>query len=121
MDTRQYFKTIASAKYLINDNTFLPFFIKRDEQVYLNTWHGTPLKTLGKRINNDYHNIGNPIKNFVVSDYLLYPNEFTKEHMIEDYMLKGIANNKIMLCGYPRNEVFLRDDMQEVKEKKDQR
>ena len=39
----KYMKTVATAKYLFNDNTFLPFFTKREGQVYLNTWHGTPL------------------------------------------------------------------------------
>lgn len=106
MNTEKYYKTIASAKYLINDNTFLPFFIKREEQVYLNTWHGTPLKTLGKKINNDFHNIGNTMKNFIVSDYLLYPNYHTRDCMIEDYMLENIANNKVVLNGYPRNSIF---------------
>lgn len=106
MNTDKYFQKIASSKYLINDNTFLPFFIKRDEQVYLNTWHGTPLKTLGKKINNDFHNIGNTMKNFYVADYLLYPNEYTKQHMIEDYMLENLANNETVLNGYPRNSIF---------------
>lgn len=117
MNTKQYFKVMASAKYLINDNTFLPFFIKRDEQIYLNTWHGTPLKTLGKKIKNDFHNIGNPIKNFVVSDYLLYPNEFTRDCMIEDYMLENISNSKVVINGYPRNSIFFdKDSSSKVRE-----
>lgn len=104
--SKKYFKTLATAKYLINDNTFLPFFIKREEQIYFNTWHGTPFKTLGKKIKNDYHNIGNPMKNFIVADYLLYPNEFTKIHMIEDYMLENLSNSKVVIHGYPRNSIF---------------
>lgn len=109
MNTEEYYRRVASSKYLINDNTFLPFFIKREEQVYLNTWHGTPLKTLGKKINNDFHNIGNTMKNFIVSDYLLYPNYHTRDCMVEDYMLENIANNKVVLNGYPRNSIFFND------------
>ena len=33
----EYFKVLATAKYLINDNTFTPTFIKRPGQLYLNT------------------------------------------------------------------------------------
>lgn len=106
MKTKKYYKTIASVKYLINDNTFLPFFIKKEGQIYLNTWHGTPLKTLGKKINNDFHNIGNTMRNFISSDFLLYPNEYTRDHMIEDYMLENISKSKIVLNGYPRNTAF---------------
>lgn len=105
--TFKYMKLMASAKYLFNDNTFLPFFVKRPGQVYLNTWHGTPLKTLGKGIRNAMHAIGNTQKNFVAADYLLYPNEYTMEHMVEDYMIENIATGKILLGGYPRNTAFL--------------
>ncbi len=102
----KYMRVVSSAKYLFNDNTFLPFFVKKDGQIYLNTWHGTPLKTLGKGIKNGMHNIGNTQKNFVCADYLLYPNKYTMEHMIEDYMLENISTGKSLLAGYPRNTVF---------------
>lgn len=106
-----YCKVLASAKYLINDTSFLPYFIKKEGQVYLNTWHGTPLKTLGKRVRNEPHLIGNVQKNFLMSDYLLYPNEFTMNHMQEDYMIKDLFNNKVLLTGYPRNSVFFDDEL----------
>jgi Putative glycosyl/glycerophosphate transferases involved in teichoic acid biosynthesis TagF/TagB/EpsJ/RodC len=106
LSTDEYFTVLASAKYLITNNTFLPFFIKRDGQIYLNTWHGTPLKTLGKQIKNDFHSIGNAQKNFIVADYLLYPNEYTMEHMVEDYMLENLSKASILLNGYPRNSIF---------------
>lgn len=104
--SRPYLKAVASAKYLMNDTTFLPFFVKKPGQVYLNTWHGTPLKTLGCKVHNDLHNIGNVQKNFIMADYLLYPNEYTMEHMVEDYMLENLAPGKILLTGYPRNGAF---------------
>ncbi len=103
----EYFKVLATAKYLINDNTFINVFIKRPEQVYLNTWHGTPLKTLGKKIKKDFVAIGNAQHNFFVADYLLYPNEFTMKHMLEDYMIENMGSAKVLLTGYPRNTVFL--------------
>ena len=106
----KYMKTVATAKYLFNDNTFLPFFTKREGQIYLNTWHGTPLKTLGKGIKNAMNNIGNTQKNFVAADYLLYPNEYTMKHMLEDYMLENIADGKCMLAGYPRNTIFFDEE-----------
>ena len=109
LSTKEYFKVLASAKYLVNDNTFLPFFIKREGQIYLNTWHGTPLKCLGRKIKNDAVNIGNPQRNFVSADWLLYPNDYTKEHIIEDYMLANMSNSKIIMGGYPRNDIFFNE------------
>lgn len=115
--TAKFAKKLARAKYLLTDTSFPVYFTKRAEQVYLNTWHGTPLKTLGKSTENDFFDIANVQKNFVTSDYLLYPSEFMKDIMIRDYMLKGIADSKILLCGYPRNEIFFRKDAEAVKEK----
>ena len=109
----EYFKVLATAKYLINDNTFIFVFMKRPEQVYLNTWHGTPLKTLGKKIKQDFAGIGNAQHNLLTADYLLYPNEFTKNLMIEDYMLSNLGHAKVWLTGYPRNSVFLSDNRRE--------
>ena len=106
VNSKKFTKVLATAKYVFNDTSFPAYYIKRNEQIYLNTWHGTPLKTLGKSTTNDFHDIANLQKNFVVADYLLYPNEYTMEHMKEDYMLNNISNNKIVLCGYPRNEIF---------------
>ena len=109
LSTKEYMKVLASAKYLFNDNTFLPFYLKKEGQVYLNTWHGTPLKTLGKGIRNAMHGIGNAQKNFVCADYLLYPNRYTMEHMVEDYMLENLALGECVLAGYPRNTAFFNE------------
>ncbi len=106
LSSKEYFRVLSTAKFLINDNTFLPFFIKKKGQIYLNTWHGTPLKSLGKKIQNDAHNIGNTQRNFLDADFLLFPNEYTKECILRDYMLENISSGQYILSGYPRNEIF---------------
>lgn len=104
--TYRYFKVLATAGYLVNDNTFIYCFIKREEQIYLNTWHGTPLKTLGRRSKSEYFSIGNAQKTFLDADYVLYPNRFTMDRMIEDYMVNNIGRFTPLLGGYPRNAAF---------------
>lgn len=104
--SKEYYRLLAESKYLITDTSFYPFFIKREGQVILNTWHGTPLKCLGKRDKNNYHRIGNVQKNFIVSDYLLYQNEYTRKNMIDSFMLNNICDAKTILAGYPRNTIF---------------
>lgn len=105
----EYFKVLASAKYLINDNTFDPAFVKKPGQVYLNTWHGTPLKTLGRKMRTGASQIGNPQKNFVESDYILFPNALTRDAIMKDYMVEDIAEPIEIFGGYPRNEIFFDD------------
>ena len=105
-NSKEYAHFLATAGYLFNDTSFPVYFIKRKEQVYLNTWHGTPLKTLGRSTANDYFDIANLQKNFLMADYLLYPSEYMKDYMLKDYMLSPLAKNKLLMCGYPRNEIF---------------
>lgn len=105
--TREYFKVLATAKFLVTEVSFHFSFIKRPEQVYLNTWHGTPLKTLGRQVKSDFAMIGNVQRNFLDADYLLCPNEFTKEVLVRDYMLSNLAKTTLLMTGYPRNEMLL--------------
>ncbi len=101
-----YFKALATCKYLVNDDAFPTFFIKREGQVYLNTLHGTPLKTHGCKVKEDGYRIGNEQKNFVCADYLLFQNDHTKNIMFRDYFLENLARGKAVVAGCPRNDVF---------------
>ena len=101
-----YLQLLASAKYIITDVSLPIFFIKKPGQVLLNTWHGTPLKGLGRNIRDNPHTIGNVQRIFLMSDYLLYPNRFTFDRMREDYMIAPFFKGKYVLCGYPRNDIL---------------
>ncbi len=108
----EYMRLLASAKYLINDTTFGYYFIKKEGQIYINTWHGTPLKAMGKQDQSGYADIGNVQKNLAISDFLLFPSEFMKHRMLTDYMIKNISNAICVMSGYPRNEIFFDIDHQ---------
>lgn len=105
-DTSEYRNTLSHAKYLVNNVSFNMDFIKKPGQVYLNTWHGTPLKCLGRNIRNDPFECNNAQRNFLLCDHLIAPNILTKRVYEEDYMVHGIMPGKIHLQGYPRNSVF---------------
>lgn len=109
----EYMRLLAGVKYLINDTTFAPYFLKKEGQIYLNTWHGTPLKAMGRSDRTEFYNIGNVQKNFVCSDFLLYPNRYTCNHMLEDYMLENIGVGTCLMGGYPRNEIFFEGSARE--------
>ena len=105
-DSFKYYRIMASAGFLINDNTFCPMFMKKPGQKYLNTWHGTPLKTLGKAIKGERFAIGNAQRNFLHADLLLYPNEYTRDIFMRDYMIENFGTAHVAVTGYPRNEVL---------------
>lgn len=116
--SRKYCKVLATSQYLINNSTFPPYFIKKKGQIYLNTWHGTPLKAMGRNIKNSPNELGNTQRNFMMADYMLEPNEFSLEHFKEDYMLDNFFKGKYILSGYPRNSAFFNENLKnEIKEK----
>lgn len=104
--SKDYAKALASAKYLITDTSFPPYYIKKPDQVYLNTWHGTPLKAMGRIVPMREYALGNIQRNFMIADYLLYQNDFSRDVFTEDYMLNHIYPGTIMVSGYPRNSIF---------------
>ena len=103
----EYLKVLATAKYLVNNSSFPVYFIKKDEQVYLQTWHGTPLKTLGKQMRKGIESMYNVQHNFLQATYLMHPNEFTKDAIMRDYNLEKLYTGKVALSGYPRNSIFM--------------
>ena len=104
--SKEYIRALASAKYLVTDTSFPPYFIKKKEQVYLNTWHGTPLKAMGRIVPDREYALGNVQRNFLIADYLLYQNDFSRDVFLEDYMIKNIYPGTVLVSGYPRNSAF---------------
>lgn len=101
-----YYRYLATAKYLFTDTTFSRSFIKREGQIITNTWHGTPLKKMGRDVENRAYAIGNVQRNFLFADYLIYPNEFMKKKMVDAYLLEGLYAGTVLCEGYPRNSIF---------------
>ncbi|MDL9978500.1 glycosyltransferase [Microbacterium candidum] len=98
-----YWKAVSTSRYLVNNATFPPQFGKREGQIYLNTWHGTPLKHMGFDMPDGAWEAGNTLRNFLSADYLLAANPFMAEGMYEDaYRLHNVYTGRIVTEGYPR-------------------
>lgn len=109
----EYKEALARTRYLITDNSFSIYFIKRQDQVYLNTWHGTPLKALGRTDLRNSMSIGNVQSNMLKADFLLHPNHYTKDIMMKDYMVERLFRNKTVVLDYPRNDALYAQDHRE--------
>lgn len=102
-------KVLEKAKYIFTDSGIRPKYVKRPGQIFINTWHGTPLKLMGIDNIAEEHTIANVQHTLMSSDYLLYPNEYMCEKMMSAYMIDEIYSGKILFEGYPRNSVFFDD------------
>ncbi|WP_407239433.1 CDP-glycerol glycerophosphotransferase family protein [Escherichia coli] len=61
---------LASCEFLINNVSFPEYFIRKKGQRYLNTWHGTPIKFLGKDIKDEFLAHKNVARNFLPSQHI---------------------------------------------------
>lgn len=106
-DETEACKILEKAKYIFTDSGIQPKYIKKEGQIFINLWHGTPLKLMGFDNPSEQPNLGIIQRTFFYSDYLLYPNEYMMKKMLNAYMIDKIYPGKILLKGYPRNSVFL--------------
>ncbi|QNE77011.1 glycosyltransferase [Streptomyces finlayi] len=105
--SRAYWRTMATATYLVNNSSFPGGFTKRPGQIYLQTHHGTPLKTMGLD-QRAYPALTNGISfEKIVAhtdqwDYSLSANPHSTEIWDRVYP----SSYEHLSLGYPRNDVF---------------
>lgn len=105
-----YYYHLSRAGFLITDTTFPGRYIKKEGQVILNVWHGTPLKRMGQDNPSERHDTGNVMRNLLMSDYLVFPNIYMEEKMAGAYNLTELYQGTVLHEGYPRNAVFFDGD-----------
>lgn len=103
---RAYFRDLETARFVLTDSTLPPAYVKREGQVVLNTWHGTPLKRMGFDSPQDRTSCDNVQRNLLFADYLLFPSRYCLEKMAGAFSLDGLYAGTVLMEGYPRNAVF---------------
>lgn len=115
----KYYYLMARAQYWIF-NTRQPLSLKkRRETMYLQTWHGTPLKRLGLDM-DEVHMPGTNTeqykKNFSAQakewNYLLSPNLYSSAIFKRAFDFRGL----LLETGYPRNDLLYAPDRQQQAE-----
>ena len=101
--SREWLQALATSKYLVNNTNFPWYFRKVPGQIYLQTWHGTPLKRLGRDIPNNYLTksyLDTMDREATYWDYLISPSPFCTEVFPSSFGYQG----NIIETGYPRND-----------------
>ena len=126
--SKQYIKSFQIAKYWVF-NYKIPDYIKpKENQVFLQCWHGTPLKRLGCDLihyDNKLNSVNEMKKRYKIEaekiSYFLSPSKFASEKFSSAWNLKEIGKENIILeKGYPRNDFlfnYTQKDVKEIKEK----
>lgn len=98
----KYLRYLATAGLLINNTSFVPYFTRREAQRYMNTWHGTPLKTLGRSVRASATEHANITRNLLQATHIIAPNKHTRNVLLNDFDLAGMVNAQIKVVGSPR-------------------
>lgn len=115
-ESNEYLKALTESKFLINNATFPAYYTKKPEQVYINTWHGTPLKHMGFDVKNNLKGSQNTMKNFLASDYMISPNAHTTNIFKHAFKLDGLYSGEILEIGYPRIDLTINTTANEARE-----
>lgn len=103
----KYFYYMTRSKYWVNNMRQPKWYPKRKGNVFLETWHGTPLKKLVFDM-EDVYSASPTYKAEVYSqsrkwDYLVSDNPFSTEVFQSCFMF---PKEKILEYGYPRNDLM---------------
>ena len=106
LSSEEYFRTLATAKYLLDDRTIPAWWVKKDGQKYLHICQNTPVEYIGRRMKESFADIGNMQKNYFAADYLFFPSRQAMECVLRDFMLNNLAKGTCILGTAPQNEAF---------------
>lgn len=105
---------LAISKYLVFNVRQPLWYRKREEQVFIETWHGTPLKRLvfdqeevtaaSPKYKQEFY------KQRSDWDYLVSANDFSTETLRRCFMYEG----EMLDFGYPRNDIMYADNKEEI-------
>lgn len=109
--SKEYYDAYSKAKFWVS-NARLPLYLnKKENQIYIQTWHGTPLKRLAndmKVVRMPGTTTANYKKNFYAEtsrwDYLVSPNRYSTNIFKTAFWMDEERTWEI---GYPRNDILV--------------
>ena len=124
-----YFYYMSKAKYWVINCKMPMYIFKKENQIYLQTWHGTPLKKLAHDIdvdeNTTFYRSGMSYEQMTETydvdvaryNYMISPNPFCTDVFQSSFR---IDRKRLIETGYPRNDFITNataDDIKKLKEK----
>ena len=121
-------KLLSKAKYWIFNFRAPEWWLPKKDQVYVQCWHGTPLKRLGFDLENSDNamNSTKEIRKKYISDtkrfkYFLSPCAFSSEKFISAWNMKAYGKeDSIIELGYPRNDYlsnYKKEEISQIRKK----
>ncbi len=128
-DSAECYEWYAKAKYIVTNSMATKVGRLRKEQIYIQTWHGTPLKRLGFDLYTEKGNSLNSLEEIGTRysieakkiSYMISPSKFTTEKLDSSFKLSQLNKKaEIVETGYPRNDYLInhkQEDIEKIKRK----
>lgn len=125
---KKYVQAMAKAKYWIFNYKIPDYIYPKKDQIFVQCWHGTPLKRLGcdlQHFDNALNTIEGMKKRYNEEtkkfSYFLSPSKFASEKFISIWNMKENKKQDCVLeLGYPRNDYlynYTENDIKTIKSK----
>lgn len=125
-NTRRYYRLYAQAKYWVTNWRLPECLIKKDCQICVQTWHGTPLKKIGMDLTIEGNATTSQKKGHELYlndakkyDYFVSPSKFCTKVFASAFGLNILNKQDILIeTGYPRNDAlfnYTEDDVLAIK------
>ncbi|GAA1374029.1 bifunctional glycosyltransferase/CDP-glycerol:glycerophosphate glycerophosphotransferase [Streptomyces beijiangensis] len=108
----EWYEALGTAHYVVVNNHLPDWFQKREGQIVVQTWHGTPLKRIGHDIEAVHfadkrylERVEKEVQNW---DMLVSPNSFSTPILKRAFQFPG----EMVESGYPRNDILRRPGME---------
>ena len=118
----EYYKYLSMSKYWIVNSIVDEGITKKKDQVYVQCWHGTPLKKLRYdiEVNGNAMNSVSEIRkrNDIDArkfDYFISPSKYCTEKFTSAFNLKALNKEDIIIeKGYPRNDFLFNKSEKDI-------
>lgn len=114
-NTKSYEKALIRSKFWLMNYRVADHIYPTKDQVYVQLWHGTPLKRLGYdiKISDNAMNSRNEIRDKYRIDaekfkYILAPSQFAADKFLSAWnLVKTGKQDRMLTDGYPRNDILV--------------
>ncbi|HEU5024043.1 MAG TPA: bifunctional glycosyltransferase family 2 protein/CDP-glycerol:glycerophosphate glycerophosphotransferase [Spirillospora sp.] len=115
LNGKEWQEAVTTSRYIVTNHRLGDWFQRHPDQVVLQTWHGTPLKKIGRDVKEVHFAYAPGMKSALQSkekkpegpavpewSHLLSPNPFSTEIFRRAFAFKG----EMLEVGYPRNDLL---------------
>ncbi|WP_433350499.1 CDP-glycerol glycerophosphotransferase family protein [Microtetraspora malaysiensis] len=108
--SREHYEALARSRYVVSNGFLPPWFRTREDQICVQTWHGTPVKHIGRDLPHMRREPRPPVWHRQAVEVRGWDVLVSQSPWASSVLRKAFGyEGEILECGYPRNDVLVGD------------